>query len=286
MRGLHNLWSLLEEAPDGLVAGRRSVQVFGLPFEVLWIPSRGNRQGIPSEDRPIFVKSRGLQIRKVEALWEGEATILTPNRFPFTNSHGLLWPREGHPREWPLSFLGESLGLVSRYGGTLLGNSVGASASIPLCHLHLFPDESKVWPLLPFESLGALKRRGERVFVGLPSSGFPLFVVKIWGGSPLARATVCRELLDRRMTAAVNLGADPEALFLFPRSEETPNPFYCHALGGMELFGRFVFPVEDGFSDARAEDLEAALSKALLPMRETEESALRSVLRELGGTDS
>ncbi len=277
-----NLWNLLAEAPQGLVAGRRSVPAFGLPFEVLWIPSRGRREGVPRGGRPCFAKSRGPRIRREEALWEGEEAVLTPNRFPFAAQHGLFWPREGHPREWPLGFLKECFAIVMGQGGTLLGNSVGASASIPLCHLHLFPNESPVWPQMEFESLGELEVEGERMSVGVPSPSFPLLVVKIWGGSPEARASLCRELLDRRMTASVNIGVSKEATFLFPRREETPSPYYDHALGGMELFGCFVFHDEEGFACARGEALEGALRQALPSQGEAEIQSLRGVMGELG----
>ena len=84
------------------------------------------------------------------------------------------------------------------------------------------------------------------------------------------------------MTAAVNVGVSGEAAFLFPRAEETPSPHYDHALGGMELFGRFVFLEEEGFSGARGEDLERSLELALHPLREVEARSLRAVLEELG----
>ncbi len=282
MSGPHKLWNLLVEAPKGLVAGRRSVPAFGLPFEVLWIPSRGSREGVPGGDRPNFAKSRGLRIREEEALWAGREAILTPNLYPFATRHGLLWPREGHPREWPMPFLQEAFALLEENGGTLLGNSVGASASIPLCHLHLFPEKSPVWPRVEWEELGVVQVGGEVLHAATPSRAFPLLLVRISGGNSHSRAALCRALLDRRMTPAVNLGATCSEVYLFPRRVEVPEPYYDHALGGMELFGRFVYPEEHGFLGAGKGDLECALKGALVPMREEERRALRTVLREIG----
>jgi hypothetical protein len=138
-----------------------------------------------------------------------------------------------------------------------------------------------VWSLIEFERIGE-KHWGEaEIGVLLPSSSFPLLVVKVEGGCPEGRAALCRDLLDRRMTAAVNIGVTKNEVFLFPRLIETAKPFYPYALGGMELFGRFVYPEEDGFWEAESKDLEQALEESLPPMQETESQAIQAVLREI-----
>jgi len=230
--------------PGDPASARRPLAPFGLPFTALLIEGRGRRAGVPGTARPSFDEGRGPAIRAREALFEGAASVLTPNRFPFASPHGILWARDGEPREWPEAFLVEAFRLLDRHGGILLGNTVGASASIPLAHLHWADFEA---PLLP--------RLAELPFAAAaiddPDAG--------------RRASSARRLLDRRLTAPANLLALPGRAWILPRREEIPSPHFPHALGAMELAGFFVYPDRPSFDAATASSLEAALTAALLP---------------------
>jgi hypothetical protein len=64
------------------------------------------------------------------------------------------------------------------------------------------------------------------------------------------------------MTAAVNAVAADEAVFVYPRSIETPAPHFPYALGAAELWGRWCYTEREPFERATGADLERALVAA------------------------
>lgn len=237
----------LPAGPDP-AAAVRPLEVFGLPFEARYVPGRDRRPGVAGGPRPPFDEGRGPRIREGEALWRGAHCVLTPNRHPFAAPHGLLWAARGEPREWPEPFLAEVFGLLEHWGGLLLGNTIGAAATVPLAHLH--------WLDRPAQAPAALLAERARL---------PFAVAAVSEASPARRAAAVRRLLDRRTTAPANLVAFGPHALVFPRRREIPAPHFPHALGAMELAGAFVYPDEAGFHRAEARDLERALEEALVP---------------------
>ncbi len=256
---------------------RRELRLFGLPFEAALIPARATRSNVPSQGRPAFGGNRGRRIRREEAQLEDEGLLVTENRFPFFARQALLWPKEGCPREPEGDFLAAALRRMGELGASLACNSIGASATIPLSHLHLIGEPSPLLSALPLREVGAVP--GARLL--LPEADFPLLYLGVEASSPARAASLVVQLLGLRTTAAMNLIASGERVFVIPRRAEIPRPHFQEALGSAELWGRFVYADRDAFDAASAATLEAALLASCVPQSEREVEGIRAALEEL-----
>lgn len=240
-------------------AARRTLLVFGAEAELVWLPYRNARPNRPGATRPPFDDDRGLAILESEATWRDRGLALTGNKYPFAKSQTVLWS-ERPLREPDESFLAAAFAWSDALGGSLLVNSVGAAASIARAHAH-HAEEA-----LPF--LAQLEQRGfeaewlPRVTgVSWLVKDAPFFLLGVRGEAK-ARAAAIAALQTRRLTAAVNLVSSAGESWVFPRSVETPAPFFPYPLGAAEIWGRWCYLEESAFAQATAADLERALVTA------------------------
>ena len=275
---IHELWARLDGAPDAQcpdLSAVRSLRLFGcVDWELACIPARAARPGKPQAARAAFAPNRGPSIRAREGFWSRGVLVATPNRFAFAWRHCLLWQREGRAREASEELWGAVGEVVDELSAIALNNSVGASASIALAHVHLLEDRGSVWPSWPARVVAELGD-GVELLTTDPESELPIFAVGVRGASPLRRAPWIRRLLEDRVCTAVNTLVLPSATWIVPRREETPSPDFAWALGAAELYGRFVYPERDAFDAATAARLEAALRRASFPPDATQFDALR-----------
>jgi len=89
----------------------------------------------------------------------------------------------------------------------------------------------------------------------------PFCLLAVKGPQP-ARAAALQALQLCRMTAAVNVVAQDEVAWVFPRRTETPAPHFPYALGAAEVWGRWCYAEREPFERATAADLERALALA------------------------
>lgn len=241
------------------VGGRRELQVFGAPAELLWLPRRKERPGAPIGRRPSFQRCRVDAIVASEAVWRRDGVALTGNKFPFSERHCVLWS-EQPVREAPVALLEIGIALEERHEATLLLNTTGAAASIARAHVHLVGERLPFLGALPREPLVAewLEPQPDVSIVRLvpPFPGIAVGLI----GSPSARARAAHRLLLLRLAPAINVVSTDGVTWLFPHGErETPAPHFPFALGGAELWGRWCYPEREPFLRASASDLEAAL---------------------------
>src|SRR5690242_5727659 len=111
-------------------AARRSLTVFGAPAELVLLPERAQRSGVPAPDRPAFRKSPAERILRDEVLWRRDGLAVTPNKFPFAREQWLLWD-ERDTREHGPALLHALFAWVEQLHGTGFVNTIGAAASIP-----------------------------------------------------------------------------------------------------------------------------------------------------------
>ncbi len=270
-------WALLGAgaADEGFIENRRRLSLFGLSFELCLIPSRGGRAGVPSTEAPAFAVHPADRIRSEEALWRGDGLVLTPNRYPFFAPQLLAWPEAASPREADRDFLERCFRLADAAGASLLFNTVGASASIPLAHAHVLAAQSTVLAEIPLVRVGV----GDGFSCWSPDPGgpAPFFAAVIEAVDPGLRAREVRRLADCRRTAAVNLISVGTKVWVVPRRQEVPAPEFPYAIGAGELFGRFVFPKPDEFGAATQPALEAAMTKATVRCGAQQIASLRRV---------
>jgi hypothetical protein len=254
-------FSLLPSQPLNVTA-RAELQLFGAGAELICLPDRAARSGVPGT-RPAFQPNRADEIIRREAVWEAPGVALTPNRFPFADRHAVLWctERRWHPS---LAMLEVGFAIEDATAGTTIVNSVGAAASIARSHIHLIGER------LPY--LSQLRKADlEADVVGLRktdldgcqlerlASPFPVLAVGVRG--PHAnRARVVHRLLECRTTPAFNLIGSEGTAWLVPRSEvEVPAPHFPQALGGAEFWGRWCFDDRDTLEKSTAQALEQAV---------------------------
>ncbi len=238
---------------------RRTLRVFGADVELVWLPERAARPGRPGPDREAFRRDLGARIAATEAIERTATFTRTPNKFPFASAQSVLWS-ERALREPDVEFLTAAMQWLDQRGGTLLGNSIGAAASIPRAHLHHTEE------VLPFMSQLAEE---PWTAVWLPREGgvewcrkrVPFCLVGVRGEvEGMARAIAALQM--SRMTAAVNVVATKGEAWVFPRAVETPAPQFPYALGAAEVWGRWCYLEERAFVSARTEDLEQAFASA------------------------
>lgn len=256
-------------------AARRSVELWpatsgrsAAQVELWWLPSRQHRSGAPTVDRPAFTANPADRILAEETLWTDGDHALTPNRHPFDPRHLLLWSRT--PRREPdAAMLATAFGLASGFDGAVLGNSMGAAASIARAHLHLIGSRQEFLSALPTESWQPAAASAEpalaRVQIRRAVSPFPALLVAITGAVD-DRAAMAAALIRDRTTPAYNLIDQDGTTWLFPRSAiETPAPHFPQALGSAELWGRWCHQDRVAFDGATAQKLLAALGLAGRP---------------------
>lgn len=232
--------------------------LFGAPAELVLLPSRAARPGVPGSGRQTFAPSHAARIQRDESLWQDERHVLTPNRWPFARGQSILWRRDGG-RELDAALLARAFAAVDDGGGCMLGNAIGAAASIPEAHVHLCDEEMPFLRALPAQPLPML---GSEDLAGIETArlSLPVLVLRLRGDAD-ARANAAAELLRIRRAAACNVVAMHGECWLFPRSGvETPAPEFPHALGASEVWGRWCFSDERAFERADAPALERALA--------------------------
>ncbi len=253
------------DAEPPRIAARKDVVVFDAPAAAILLPDRAGRPGL---ERPAFRTARAETILRNETRWSDGAVALTANRYPFAERHVVLWSCAA-VREADERLLAAAFALAARVDGTALLNTIGAAATIAHAHVHVIGERSTflpaVSPWVPFavpldanDAPGVATTRAD-------AAGAPLIVQL--RGNVLARARACARLLQLRGTAAINVVADADATWLFPRGPvETPAPEFPFALGAAEVFGRFCFSTEPAFAAADGPAMERALTRAGIPV--------------------
>jgi hypothetical protein len=251
------------DLPAFAVAARRQVAVFSAPVELVLVPGRKERHGRATAERPALQASRAARIVADEALWRGAGHVLTPNRYPFAERQLLLWPEQPQ-REPDFAFWHLVLAWVATTGGSALLNGIGAAATIARCHAHLVDHGLPFLRQLPERPL-AEPPIDLPAGVQLVAKAVPLCLVGIRGGTPVTRAETMVLLAEARLTAACNVVAAGDEVWMLPRRLETPAPHFPYALGAAELWGRWCFMDEAPFAAATGADLEQALQAAAMP---------------------
>jgi len=258
----------LSRFPQSFVpAARRQMTLFGAPVELLYLPQRKARQGVPQAGRPAFPRQQADRILREEGTWEGSGMVMTGNRYPFARRQAVFWAKT-RTREPDVLMLELLLRLEERGAGTVLMNTVGASASISRCHMHLvderlgFLGHFDVVEQVP-HSLGKLPPGVNCFSLAAPFPGLGVGV----RGPARERAAVVHDLLHARSTPAFNLVSQDATTWVFPRSAvEIPAPYFPHAVGAAEYWGRWCFPEEGSFQAATPGDLETALRLSCYPL--------------------
>jgi hypothetical protein len=267
---------LLPEDPFALFAhqrftpaARRQMTLFGAPVELLYLPERRARRGVPQAERPVFPTQFIETILRDERVWDSDSMVMTPNRYPFGRRQAVLWAK-APLREPDLTMLELLLQLEEKASGAVLLNSVGAAASVARCHMHLmderlpFLGHFDVVPERP-EALDAVHELPVGVTCVALAPPFPGVALGVRGPAK-GRAVVVHRLLNARTTPAFNLVSQDATTWVFPRSAiETPTPHFPHALGAAELWGRWCFSDEQPFLTATPEQLEVALRLSCYP---------------------
>lgn len=242
------------------------MSVFGAPVELVWLPRRKARAGAPRADRPPFQPDRASQILATESVWSGHGCALTPNRWPLGDREVLLWATEP-VREWPLALLEVALALEERDRVTVLGNTIGAAASIPRAHLHLIDGELPFLAELAREPWTADAAQGiEDVELSRLAPPFPVLAVGLRGPAA-ARARATHTLIRRRLCASFNIISQNGETWLVPRrGPEIPAPHFPFALGAAELWGRWCYGDRAPFDAATGAALEGAVRESGFPL--------------------
>ena len=249
------------DGPRFAPSGARGLQLLGRTVEVLWLPERSRRRGVPKPDRPPFHDDAAPTIVAREAVWHGGDLAVTPNRYPFANRQLVLWSTRPI-REPDEEMLAAALAFTSATGATALMNSIGAAASIPRAHLHLVDERLPFLPGLPTVAVTADWTGTAAARVARVPPPFPTCLLAI-RGAPAARARALHRLLLLRTATAFNAVDDGDTAWLMPRSPtELTAPWFPQALGAAELWGRWCFLDEAPFRRADADGLLAALTLA------------------------
>lgn len=243
---------------------RRTLQVFGAPAELVWLPERKARPAVPSAESPAFRPNRAPRILAEEAIWRGSGCVLTPNLFPFAPHELLVWA-EAAVREPGREMLALALELEQRVDGAMVVNTVGAAASIPRAHLHVVSDKMPFLLQVPREpvEMGLLAETGvELCRLARP---FPSIALGL-RGPVAARAHALDLLTEHRSAPAYNIISQDGLSWFIPRShQEITAPHFPQALGGAELWGRWCFGDEGPFEAMTSEAAEAAIAMGGIP---------------------
>lgn len=245
-------------------AARRSLRLFGAPVELVLIPERAHRPGVPTKASAALRPAHAERILAEETVWRGGGCALTPNRYPFAERQLVLWA-EAPVREPDREMLELGLRLAEANDAAMVVNSVGAAASIPRAHLHLLGERLPFLEQLPLRPVEVRCLAPAGVAVRALAAPFPALGFALAGPLP-ARAASLARLLELRSACAFNAVSQGGTTWWFPRSTvETPAPHFPHALGGAELWGRWCYASSEAFAAATAADLERALALAGVP---------------------
>jgi hypothetical protein len=245
-------------------AAVRTLTVFGAPAELVLLPERAQRSGVPGPDRPAFRSSPAGRILRDETRWREDGLAVTPNRFPFARDQWLLWD-ERDTREHGIALLHMLFAWVGQRQGTGFVNSIGAAASIPRAHAHVTGEQLPFLAGLP-ESPCTADFLPPTTGVHWTRKQLPFWLLGA-RGSPESRAAAIFALQQARATAAFNLVVQDGTTWLYPRSVEIPAPHFPWALGAAEVWGRWCYVQREPFERATGSDLEQALASAGMPWR-------------------
>ena len=251
--------AIVPDLPAPSPIARRELSVLGAPVELVGLPSRRAR-GQATGDRPAVAASPARRILATESHWQDDELALTPNRFPFADQQQLLWSRT--PRREPdAAMWAAAAAWCAATGGTALGNTIGAAATIAWAHLHLTPERLGWLAALPERApraeLPALPTEVEAVAKDLPCG-----LLGLRSADPDALGHALAELSVSRLLPANNVCIADGTAWSFPRRIETPTPHFPYALGAAELWGRWCYLDQAPLQAATAADLEAALTAA------------------------
>lgn len=249
--------------------GRRTAMVFGAPVELVCLPGRRDRGGVPNDRRPTFLPNRAPGILREEEVWSAPGVIMTGNAFPFTDRQIVLWATERR-REPSIEMLQVAYAMEDEVVGTTVVNSMGAAGSITRSHIHLLGATNEFFETLPKSQINP-----DLVGLDLDHLGpcelwrldppFPITAVGVRGLAS-ERAQTMHHLLECRTTPAFNLIGSHRTSWLVPRSRvEMPAPHFRQALGGAELWGRWCYIDTEAFEQATAAALESAIRMVGVP---------------------
>lgn len=248
--------------PQPQPGARRQLEVFGAPLELVLQDERAGRPGRPGDQRPAFQAHRADRIIAAEAIWRAGDVALTPTRFPFAKDQLLLWSCSRR-REPSRAMLELALAWEESCGATILGNGMGAAASVTRAHLHVCREQLGFLGALQQEEIPASELHiepREGLLVLRLSPPFPALCVGLHGPAPL-RAAALDALFERRTTPAYSLVSSQGTSWMMPRSGiETPAPHFPQALGSAELWGRWVCNDRETFAALDEEAVAAALA--------------------------
>jgi len=251
-------------------AARRELTVYGAPAELVWLPQRAGRGGVPGRHKAAFLPAVADRILREEALWEDEHVGATPNIYPFGAGQLVLWSK-AESREPTVPLLELLSAMADATGGTALINTIGAAASVSRSHGHLLRET------LPFldhfaERPLAAPWLDRRQGVEVVQKALPYLLVGLRGTAE-DRARAAGRALELRTTAAVSVIDTGGTTWILPRSaEEIPAPSFPHAIGAAEAWGRWCYLDRADLDAATPERLEDALLRSGLP---TEPAARR-----------
>lgn len=258
----------LAPQPPLEISARRDCVVFGAPVELVSLPKRSTRRGVPNANRPPFQANRAPKIIEDEAVWRAPGMALTGNAFPFADRHLVLWATERR-REPSREMMEVAFAMADATAGTALINSMGAAASITRSHVHLLGEQRPFLQTLANSVIepGAVhlsEEQAEGCKVLRLETPFPCIGIGLRGGA-MHRARAMHHLLECRTTPSFNIIDQGGVAWLFPRSRiEITAPHFPQALGGAEIWGRWCFNSQDVFESITSEDMEQALRTGCL----------------------
>ncbi len=253
---------------------RRVISACGTEISLLLTPWRAARRpggGTPPPAGPDV----GARVIRTEALWEGAGAVLTPNRYPFTEDHLLLWEKEP-VREPRRGFLELLLGLCREREDILaFVNSLGAAATVSRAHAQLARTGEP--PPLSKARVHTISRNGMELAFPPGEGPWPAFFVRLRGETAPAAEALDR-LLRLRLCASFNLVFQGDAAWIFFRRREIAPGAYTLPIGALELSGIFLFEEESSFLAMTPEGIESALREAAFPPGPASEEAVLAAL--------
>lgn len=254
-------------------ARRRLLPACGTEISLLLTPWRAARRpggGTPPPAGPDV----GARVIENEALWEGEGAVLTPNRYPFTEDHLLLWEKRPVREPGP-EFLELLLGLCRERKDILaFVNSIGAAATVSRAHAQLARTGEP--PPVSRAPVQAVDRDGLEWAFPPQGGPWPGFFARLRGEpAPVARALA--RLVRLRLCPAFNLSVHGDSAWIFFRRKETARRAYPLPVGALELSGIFLFEAEPSFHVMTPEKVETALRETTFPPGPASEKAVLSL---------
>ena len=250
---------------DLVLTDQRTERIFGAEVELVCLPARRGRGGVPNATRPPFLPNRAPQILQQEEVWRAPGVVMTGNAFPFVERQIVLWATERR-REPSIEMLQVAFAIEDATGAMSMVNSMGAAGSITRSHIHLLDYRCSFLDALPKVEIDPAEVHLDPDHLGLCQlvrieAPFPVLAIGVQGRAS-ERAQTLHHLLECRTSPAFNLIGADQTCWLVPRAVETPAPHFRQALGSAELSGRWCFIDEATFASTTAKDLEAAIRMA------------------------